>query len=184
MSNVACIVCAFQFQQFNVNSNADCPPDYHGRDSVWPEISAPHIVCKEYLGTGDLERIFSKIFGYNSEASVIYHRIDESKHSMNGFAAENWTQDVHHLSKPSRIQYVCPRTRNRKASCAGADAIEDWEFIARHHPRVLSTDKLHIGNISWNEMQNTWLAWSDCYISVQGGAFASSSTFALLVHGN
>ena len=159
--------------RITIFNRIDCPADYRPR----PGVTEPHHVCKPYLGTYDLDQILAKIYTYAPRASVAYHRSDAAL-AMKGFSPERWNVmadggggGAASNGTAAARALACPRTK--KFGCVSSEAIEDWAFLRAHHPAVVKTRDLYAGEHraeTWNGFQNAVLAWSDCFISLQGGA--------------
>ena len=157
--------------RITIFNRIDCPADYRPR----PGVTEPHHVCKPYLGTYDLDQILAKIYTYAPRASVAYHRSDAAL-AMKGFSPERWNVMADgggggaSRGTAAARALACPRTK--KFGCVSGEAIEDWAFLRAHHPAVVKTRDLYAGEHraeAW-AFQNAVLAWSDCFISLQGGA--------------
>ena len=210
--------------RITIFNRIDCPADYRPR----ADAAAPHVVCKPFLGTYDLDRLLARIYGHAPRADVAYHRADP-RLSMEGFSPEKWntletdgnggstrenggggagsngagvaaaaTEPAAEAARDNRT-LACPRTK--KFPCVARDALDDWAYLRSHHPRVVKTRDLYAEakqraaaggsgaagggaargaeggaaadaqqHATWNAFQNSVLAWSDCFIALQGGA--------------
>ena len=136
----------------------------------------PHFNCKQYLGTNEISILLSRIYAWNRDAVVVYHRAD-SAFNMHGFSGEqggSWESVGSNASRPA-VEWVCGRLI--RLPCARIDAIKDWEYLAEHWPQVITTHTVLPENMSWNDGQNAILGWGDCYVSVQGGGSYLAALF-------
>ena len=135
-------------------------------------------------GTRELDGLLRRVTAWAPRATVVYHRADGAGKGFAREQGDGWERVGTNASRPA-VAWVCGRIV--KHPCARVDAIEDAAFLRDAWPRVLTTDAVlprarargaaAAGELSWNAAQNSLLAWSDCFVSVQGGGSYLASFF-------